>query len=73
MKPDHSSHSHELTIEAGIAIQSQQLARWASVLNAEAFAALFIAATKDNHKARTGYDICRGDSLTGIIYQLQQR
>lgn len=56
-----------LSIESGICIQLQQLVSWSRVLTTEAFVHLFREATKDNHKARDGYDICRGDKLLIII------
>lgn len=67
MNPNTSRHNDTFSIASGICIQQQRLAEWSRVLTAEAFAYLFREATKDNHKARDGYDICRGDSLQQII------
>ena len=55
---------------AGIAIQQRQLAQWSQVLNAETFLQLFREATKNNGKARSGYDVCRGDTLDAIVNKL---
>lgn len=55
---------------AGIAVQQRQLAQWSRVLNAETFLQLFREATKNNDKARSGFDVCRGDSLDAIVNKL---
>jgi len=56
--------------QEGLAIQTTDLTRWASVLTPEAFLKVFQEATQDNAKATTGYDICRGDSITQIVLRL---
>lgn len=58
------------SIPEGIAIQTTDLARWESVLSPEAFSKVFREATKNNRKATTGYDICRGDSITALVIKL---
>lgn len=73
MNPIISRSTDTLSIQGGICIQQQHLAEWSRVLTAEAFAYLFREATKDNHKARDGYDICRGDSLLQIIYKFKNK
>jgi|DEB19_MinimDraft_3_1074340.scaffolds.fasta_scaffold00267_36 hypothetical protein len=54
----------------GIAIQTTDLTRWASVLTPEAFSRVFQEATRDNAKASSGHDICRGDGITHIVIKL---
>lgn len=59
--------SIELTIETAIQIQTEQLNRWKVVLSALAFEQLVDIVTKDNAKAKSGYDIVRGDTMYEII------
>lgn len=71
MRPDHSSSSRpEFPVAAGLQLQIEHLTQWSKVLNANAFHQLYQQATKDNHKARTGFDICRGDQLREIVSRL---
>jgi hypothetical protein len=60
----------DFSIPEGIAIQTTDLARWESVLTPEAFAKVFREATQNNAKAKSGYDICRGDGITHIVIKL---
>ena len=59
-----------LTVQEGIAIQANDLAKWSHRLNSETFQKLFQIVTKDNRKAETGYDIIRGDRITHILITL---
>lgn len=71
MRNDHTSSScAEFPVAAGLQLQIEHLTQWAKVLNANAFHHLYQQATKDNHKARNGYDICRGDQLREIVSRL---
>ena len=53
--------------QAGIEVQTEQLKKWELVLKPEVFAELQKFATKDNGKAKTGYDIVRGVQLDGWV------
>ena len=66
---------NEFTVEEGIMIQNEQLAQWKTVLIDEVYAALEEYATRNNHKAKCGYDICRGSDMSSYIgnYMLGHR
>lgn len=53
----------EFTVNDGIKVQTEQLFRWKSVLIPEVYDSLEEYAKRNNHKAKTGYDICRGSEL----------
>lgn len=53
--------------EAAIQIQTEQLNNWKKVLLPEVYKALVEYATQDNAKAKSGYDICRGSSLSCFV------
>lgn len=57
----------EFTVEDGITIQTEQLERWKAVLLPEVYTALEEYTTRDNNKAKSGYDICRGTDITTYI------
>lgn len=59
--------TNEFTVEEGIVIQSEQLALWKRILVPEVYDALEEYATRNNHKAESGIDICRGTSLDSYI------
>lgn len=63
----------EFTTQEGIAFQNADLTRWASVLTPEAFLRVFQEATQDNAKAKSGYDICRGDRICHIVIKLSHQ
>lgn len=69
MKTDFTT-LREFTAQEGIAFQNADLTRWASVLTPEAFLKVFQEATRDNAKAESGHDICRGDGITHIVTKL---
>lgn len=56
------------TKEQGIAIQTQQLTEFRSVMSAEAFGMLQKLATADNDKAFDGFDIVRGTDIDIILH-----
>lgn len=56
-----------LSVEDGIKIQDENLADWKLKLNKEVYDALFKYAKKDNEKARSGFDIARGQTLTTFV------
>jgi hypothetical protein len=58
----------EFKVEDGIRIQSYQLDRWKTVLIPEAYNMLLEYATRNNHTAVSGYDICRGTELDNYIH-----
>jgi hypothetical protein len=66
---------NEFTIEDAIEIQRDHLSRWKSILIPEAYEALEEYALRNNHKAESGYDICRGHQLDNYIgnYMLGHR
>lgn len=66
---------NHLSVEDGIRIQSEQLQDWKSILKDEVYEALHEYALRDNDKAETGYDICRGSSLSCYVenYKLGHR
>lgn len=55
------------TIELGLEIQAKQLAEWKSILLPEVYEALYEYATRKNHEAKLGYDVCRGTDLSTYI------
>lgn len=67
--------TNEFTIEDGIAIQAEQLAQWKTVLIPEVYEALEEYSKRNNHKAKCGYDICRGSDMSSYIgnYMLGHR
>lgn len=60
----------DFPVHEGIAIQAANLAQWDRRLKPETFQKVFEQATKGNHMAKSGYDICRGDAITEIILNL---
>ena len=67
--------TNEFTIEDGIAIQTEQLAKWKTILIPEVYEALEEYSKRNNHKATWGYDICRGNEMISYIgnYMLGHR
>jgi len=65
----------QFTVEQGLGVQAKQLAQWKSILIPEVYEALHEYATRNNGKAKTGYDICRGSNLDNYIgnYMLGHR
>ena len=63
------------TVEDGIEVQQQHLSQWKTILIAEVYDALEEYVTRDNDKARDGYDIRRGYDLDFYInnYMLGHR
>jgi len=63
------------TIELGLEVQAEQLAKWKSILLPEVYEALYEYATRNNSEARTGWDIRRGSDLSNYIgnYMLGNR
>jgi hypothetical protein len=63
------------TVEEGIEIQQQQLSQWKTILITEVYDALEEYATRNNGKAQSGFDICRGSELSSYIgnYMLGHR
>lgn len=53
-----------LTIEEGIKIQTEDLAKWKQLLKLEVYEWLEKRTVKNNHLAKNGYDINRGGSLS---------
>ncbi len=65
----------EFTVADGIKYQAEQLAKWKTVLIPEVYAALEEYATRNNHEAKSGYDVRRGVDLDNYIgnYMLGHR
>jgi len=59
--------SKNLTVKEGIQIQRSQLDEWKRKLKSKVYSDLYNFATENNYKAKTGYDIIRGDDLTYYI------
>lgn len=56
-----------LSIEAGLAHQAEDLNRYRSVLHEDIFPQFKARVQRDNHQAKTGYDITRGEHLYEIL------
>jgi hypothetical protein len=65
----------EFTVEDGIEIQAEQLAGWKLILIPEVYEALEEYTLRNNHKAQSGRDVCRGVDLDNYIgnYMLGHR
>lgn len=59
--------NESFSVKDGIEIQTEQLKDWKKVLQPKVYKSLVKFATKDNSKAKTGYDICRGTDFTNYI------
>ena len=55
------------TIEQGLQVQTIQLNEWKSLLKSKVFEKLKKEVTKDNHLAKDGFDIVRGNSIDNIL------
>jgi hypothetical protein len=55
------------SIQNALVFQKQDLARWERVLKPEVYEKIRLMTTAQNHLAQTGYDICRGDSITYFV------
>lgn len=60
--------ARDFSIKQGIEVQSQQLSEWKQLLKDNVYIALEIYATKDNHLAKCGDDICRGVTMSDIVH-----
>lgn len=58
----------EFSVEDGIKIQRAQLNHWKSVLKEHVYNELERFATKNNHMAKTGYEICRGSEMDAFVH-----
>ncbi len=67
ISPDVIKPKQTLNVEVGIKIQTEQLADLKTVLKKKVFKALVKFATKDNDKAKDGFDIVRGDDLFHFV------
>lgn len=60
-----------MNIKEGLTIQSQHIARWASVLNAKTLAAVISEATSRNgllnETTHTGYNVWRGHDICEFV------
>jgi len=57
----------EFTVEQGLKIQGEQLTEWESKLHPECYKDLVAHATSTNHLAKSGLEVCRGNSLSNFI------
>lgn len=62
-----STINKHLSVEEGIKFQTDCLNGWEKVLKPEVFFELLAYAKSDNDKAKSGYDIKRGDDLTYFV------
>lgn len=69
--PSMYSKNGGFTVEDGINVQTEQLNNWGKVLIPEVFDALKEYATRNNHLAKTGYDIIRGSDLSNYVHNYQ--
>lgn len=63
------------TVEEGIAIQTEQVARWKTILNAWACAALDAKITEENNSLtdrHTGAEVFRGCDIDTFLMNLQR-
>ena len=58
----------DFTIEQGLQVQTRQLNEWKSLLKSKVFEKLKKEVTKDNHLAKDGFDIVRGNSIDNILF-----
>ena len=58
----------DFTIEQGLQVQTIQLNEWKSLLKSKVFEKLKKEVTKDNHLAKDGFDIVRGNSIDNILF-----
>lgn len=58
----------EFTIEQGLQVQTRQLNEWKILLKSKVFEKLKKEVTKDNHLAKDGFDIVRGNSMDAILF-----
>ena len=57
----------DFTIEQGLQVQTRQLNEWKSLLKSKVFEKLKKEVIKDNHLAKDGFDIVRGNSIDNIL------
>ena len=60
----------KFTVEDGIVVQTRQLARWKKVLKPSIYESLVIYATANNHLAKDGYQITRGNDLDVMLQRM---
>ena len=58
----------DFTIEQGLQVQTRQLNEWKSLLKSKVFEKLKKEVIKDNHLAKDGFDIVRGNSIDNILF-----
>lgn len=54
-------------VAEGIEVQQAHLALWAQVLKPEVMERLRLRVERDNCRAVTGWDVCRGDAIYEIL------
>jgi hypothetical protein len=59
------------TVADGIATQTAQLKQWKSILKYDVYEKIEKQATANNHKAKTGYDICRGCDILNLVMNIR--
>ena len=67
MKRTEAQNALNFTTEAGIKVQTEQLARWATVLKPEVFHHVEKIAKANNDKANDGFDIFRGVDIDQLV------
>lgn len=64
----------ELSIDVGLRIQKERLEQvWKPILKDSVYKRLVEIVTKDNSKAKTGLDVCRGSNIDYIVSMLYQK
>jgi len=62
--------NNTFTVEKGIIVQTIHLDKWKCKLKPEYFEKVHERAIRDNHKAKSGYDIFRGSDIDTFVHNL---
>ena len=59
--------ARKFTVQDGIALQNEELAKWKTVLTDDIYQRLVKYVTRNNHEAETGFDVFRGDDISFTV------
>lgn len=67
-----SLYSKDFTVEKGIEVQTEQLAKWKKILNYHTYFQLDLECMKRNAspELETGYDVFRGSHIDNFVHNL---
>ena len=67
-----SLRSKDFTVKKGLDVQRSNLAHWKKLLNTKsyAFVKALVQLENDTSNYKTGYDVCRGNSIDTIVHNL---